>query len=57
MGVASECGFKEVYRFPHITYLYSSRISSFLQQHSYFSLIFLFFVLVNMMMMMMMNKS
>ena len=26
MGVASGCGCKEVYRFPHITYLYSSCI-------------------------------
>ena len=24
MGVARGCGFKEVYRFPHITYPYSS---------------------------------
>ena len=30
-GVASVCGFKEVYRFPHITYPYSSCICSFLQ--------------------------
>ena len=29
MGVASGCGFKEVYRFPHITYPYSSCICSF----------------------------
>ena len=29
MGVASRCGCKEVYRFPHITYLYSSCICSF----------------------------
>ena len=27
---------KEVYRFPHITYPYSTCISSFLQQHPYF---------------------
>ena len=32
-GVASGCGCKEVYRFPHITYPYSSCICSFLQQH------------------------
>ena len=31
MGVASGCGCKEVYTFPHITYPYS-----FLQQHPYF---------------------
>ena len=33
MGVASGCGCKEVYRFPHTTYPYSSScICSFLQQ-------------------------
>ena len=36
MGVATGCGCKEVYRFPHITYPYSSCICSFLQQHPYF---------------------
>ena len=40
MGVASGCGCKEVYRFPHITYPYSSCICSFLQQHPYFLFIF-----------------
>ena len=35
MGVASGCDCKEVYRFPHITYPYSSCIH-FLQQHPYF---------------------
>ena len=36
MGVATGCGCKEVvYRFPHITYPYSS---SLLQQHPYFLL-------------------
>ena len=29
-GVATGCGCKEVYRFPHITYPYSSCICSFL---------------------------
>ena len=29
---------KEVYRFPHITYPYSTCISHFLQQHPYFFL-------------------
>ena len=29
IGVASGCGCKEVYRFPHITYPYSSCICSF----------------------------
>ena len=33
MGVASGCGCKEEYRFPHITYRYSSCICSFLQRH------------------------
>ena len=48
MGVASVCGFKEVCRFPQITYPYSSCISSFLQQHPYLLFIFLmFFVLVS----------
>ena len=46
VGVASGnggiygCGCKEVYRFPHTTYPYSSCICSFLQQHPYFLLIF-----------------
>ena len=40
MGVASGCGFKEIYRFPHTTYPYSSCICSFLQQHPYFLFIF-----------------
>ena len=35
MGVATGCGCKEVYRFPHTTYPYSC-ICSFLQQHPYF---------------------
>ena len=35
MGVASGCGYKEVYRFPHTTYPYSSCICSFLQQHPF----------------------
>ena len=29
-------GFKEIYRFPHTTYPYSSCICTFLQQHPYF---------------------
>ena len=36
MGVSSGCGCKEIYRFPHTTYPYSSCICSFLQQHPYF---------------------
>ena len=47
---ASGCGCKEVhvYRFPHITYPYSSCICSSLQQHPYFLFIFkMFFVLVS----------
>ena len=39
--MSSGCGCKEVYRFPHITYPYSSCICSFLQQHPYFLFIFL----------------
>ena len=40
VGVVSGwCGCKEVYRFPHTTYPYSSCICSFLQQHPYFLLI------------------
>ena len=47
MGVASGCGCKEVYRFPHIAYPYSSCICSFLQQHPNFFVHFkMFFVLV-----------
>ena len=43
MGVATAvtgCGCKEVYRFPHTTYPYSSCICYFLQQHPYFLFIF-----------------
>ena len=40
------CGCKEVYRFHHTTYPYSSCICSFLQQHPYFLFILkMFFVL------------
>ena len=49
VSVSSECGCKEVYRFPHTTYPYSSCICSFLQQHPYFLFIlkkcFSFFVI------------
>ena len=40
--MSSGCGCKEVYRFPHITYAYSSCICSFLQQNSYFLFFFSF---------------
>ena len=42
------CGCKEVYRFPHTTYPYSSCICSFLQQQPYFlfNLKKMFFVLL-----------
>ena len=40
MGVATGCGFKEVYRFPHTTYPYSSCICSFLQSIPTFLFIF-----------------
>ena len=36
VGVASGYGCKEVYRFPHTTYPYSSCICSFFPQHPYF---------------------
>ena len=35
MGVATGCGFKEIYRFPHTTYPYSSCICTFWQQYIY----------------------
>ena len=35
VSVSSGCVCKEVYRYPHITYPYSSFICSFLQQHFY----------------------
>ena len=42
MGVATGCGCKEVYRFPHTTYPYSSLLYLFfLQQHPYFLFILL----------------
>ena len=40
--MARGCGCKEVYRFLHITYPYSSCICSFLQQNSYFLFIFIY---------------
>ena len=40
VGVVTGCGCKEVYRFPHTTYPYSSCICSFLQQHPYVLFIF-----------------
>ena len=47
VGVGGIYGCKEVYRFPHSTYPYSSCICSFLQQHPNFLFIFLmFFVLL-----------
>ena len=45
--MASGCGCKEIYRYPHITYPYSSCVCSFLQQHPYFLFILkMFFVLI-----------
>ena len=50
MGVATGCGFKEIYRFPHTTYPYTSCICTFLQQHpiptSFFILLKLYIVLL-----------
>ena len=44
VGVATGCGCKYIYSFPHSTYLYSV---FFLQQHPYFLFIFkMFFVLL-----------
>ena len=40
VGVATGCGCKEVHRFPHTTYSYSSCICTFLQQHPNFLFIF-----------------
>ena len=45
MGVATGCGCKEVYRFPHTTYPYSSYICSFLQQHPSFKKMFFISIL------------
>ena len=42
MGVATGCGCKEVYRFPHTTYPYSSCICSFLPTFCSFLKCFLF---------------
>ena len=37
MGVATGCGLKEIYRFPHIPIIISLySICTFLQQHPYF---------------------
>ena len=36
MGVATGCGFKEIYRFPHTTYPLLLLYLYFLQQHPYF---------------------
>ena len=44
VGGTYGCGYKEVYRFPHTTYPYSSCICYFLQQHPYFLFIFLSFI-------------
>ena len=41
VGVTTGCGFKEIYRFPHTTYPYSSCICTFWQQHPYFFFILL----------------
>ena len=46
MGGIYGCGCKEVYRFPHITFSYSSCICSLLQQHPYSLLIKNFFFIL-----------
>ena len=40
MGVATGCGFKEIYRFPHTTYPYSACICSFCSSIPTFLFIF-----------------
>ena len=40
MGVATGCGFKEIYRFPHTTYPYSSRTCTFCSSIPTFLFIF-----------------
>ena len=42
-GCGYWCGCKEVYRFTHTTYPYSSCVCSFLQQHPYFLFFFYLF--------------
>ena len=44
------CGFKEIYRFPHTTYPYSSCICTFLQQHPYFFFHFVIYIYIDMVM-------
>ena len=46
MGEATGCGCKEVYRFPHTTYPYSSCICSYSSIPTFCSLKKMFFVLV-----------
>ena len=46
MGVATGCGCKEVYRFPHTTYPYSSCMFFFTAASLLFVHFFIFFVLV-----------
>ena len=58
MGVATGCGCKEVYRFPHTTYYYSSCICSFLPASLLFVLfIKMFFVLVQVYIIIMHNNN
>ena len=46
--MSSGCGCKEVYRFPHITYPYSSCICSFLQQHcSFKKIVFVLYIIAH----------
>ena len=47
MGVASGCGCKEVYRFPHITYPYSSLSAFFAAASLLFVHFFIFFIFVS----------
>ena len=53
MGVASGCGCKEVYRFPHTTYPYAScmffysSIPTFVHKKKCFSFLFQYFFVIN----------
>ena len=46
MGVASGCGFKEVYRFPHITYPYILLLLLYLLFFAAASLLFVQFLII-----------
>ena len=45
--MASGCGYKEIYIFPHTTYPYSSCICSFFATESLLFVLFLFYVFLS----------